>query len=99
MGLTRALALDGTLPADPEPQGILIALRDEATVASGERLILLPAVVADKPFFKMPEGQADREYRRTDLRTSNGATVYVAVGKWLDLPQPWLNYLSTGQLL
>lgn len=78
MGLTRALALDGILPADLEPQGVWIALRDDAGSIIGERRFLLPVVFADKPTFKMPIGLDEYTYRKTDLRTPDNAVVYVA---------------------
>ena len=79
MSLIRAMALGGDLNAVPvetvEPAGELVACRLNASDATIEIRMWIPAAL---DILRVPRpviGGMD-EYRRTDLRTADGATIY-----------------------
>jgi len=91
--LKRAVALDGNMGADdaPAPENRVIEIilrRDVLDLATQVRW----ALPADRPVMSDVWFNNTR-YRRTDVRTVDGAEVYVA-----DDPPTSLTLVSTGQL-
>ena len=95
MAIMRTLALDGKLAiAEPERRTERVVLRCEALAEVGE-LLLTIHVGADKDLpATLCEG--DRKYDRTNLRTQDGAAIYLLKRTVMAAPS-WSMTTSTGQ--